>query len=183
LPELPIQRASRYVNDFEFSREDAMILAQEKETSDYFEEVAKLSGNPRSALNWITVELFRELKESKLEVRDSKISPMGLGALIRLVDQKTISGKIGKEVFAEMWRSGSDPGVIVKQKGLQQISDNTSLEPIADKIIAKNPNQVKEYKEGKTKLLTFFVGQMMKETKGQASPEQVHKILKEKLGG
>ncbi|RME15819.1 MAG: Asp-tRNA(Asn)/Glu-tRNA(Gln) amidotransferase subunit GatB [Bdellovibrio sp.] len=182
LPELPIYRARRFQEEFKIPEYDAFVLTQEKDIADYFEEVAEQSGNPKAASNWVMVELLREIKESKKEISNVKIQPKQLAQLIKMIDSKQISGKIAKTVFAEMWERGQDPQFIVKEKGLVQISDPSSIEKMVEEVLSSSPQQVKQYREGKKKVFGYFVGQVMKATKGQANPELVNKILKEKLG-
>ena len=181
LPELPLARADRFVNAYRLPDYDAGVLTQERDIADYFEEAARACGNPKAASNWIMTELMRELNESKKEISQSPISAALLGRLISLIDVGTISGKIAKTVFSEMWSTGRDPEVIVKEKGLTQITDSGAIEKIIDSVLAANPNEVEQYRGGKEKVFGFFVGQVMKASKGQASPELVNGLLKKKL--
>ena len=181
LPELPLERAIRFQSEYKLPEYDALLLTEEKDCAEYYESVAKASGNPKSSSNWIMSELMRELNESKKGIAESPVTSHHLADLIRLVDKKTISGKIAKVVFLDMWSTGKSPLEIVKEKGFVQITDESVISKIADKVIEGNPNQVEQYKSGKDKLFGFFVGQVMKVTKGQANPEAVNKILKEKL--
>ena len=181
LPELPLARAQRFIADYKIPEYDALILTQEKDLADYYEKVVTISKNPKSASNWVMTDLLRELNDSKKEVTDSPISAEALGQMIGLIDNGTISGKIAKTVFGGMWSTGKEPAVIVKEKGLTQITDTSAIEKIIDEILATNPNEVEQYRAGKEKLMGFFVGQAMKASKGQASPEIVNGILKKKL--
>jgi len=181
IPELPIARADRFINDYKLPQYDALILTQDKPLADYFEEVTKIGKNPKAASNWVMSELLRELNESKKDVTDSPIPAANLGQLIALIDDGTISGKIAKTVFAEMWASGKEPTVIVKEKGLTQITDTSAIEKMIDEVLAANPSEVEQYRAGKEKLFGFFVGQAMKASKGQASPDVLNGILKKKL--
>ncbi|MES2964620.1 MAG: Asp-tRNA(Asn)/Glu-tRNA(Gln) amidotransferase subunit GatB [Bdellovibrionota bacterium] len=183
LPELPLARAKRFVDDLKIPEYDALVLTQEKELADYFEEVAAKSGNAKAASNWIMTDLMRELNESKKDVAQSPIPAPKLAGLIQLIDKGTISGKIAKTVFTEMWASGGDAETIVKEKGLTQITDTKAIEAIIDQVIAANPKETAEYRGGKEKVFGFFVGRVMKETKGQASPDVVNGLLKTKLKG
>lgn len=183
LPELPLARLHRFHKDYGLSLDDAQNLIEERDLSDYFELVSKACGNPRAAANWIMVELLREMHESKTNVNDLPVSASQLGRLIVLVDSGKISGKMGKSIFHEMWKSGKDPEEIVKAKGMVQISDEGALAEVIDQILAKNQSQVEEFRSGKEKILGFFVGQVMKATKGQANPEIVNRVLREKLKG
>ena len=181
LPELPIQRALRFQNEYGLPEYDALVLTQEKATADYFELVAKDCGNPKAASNWIMVELMRELKETDLSIENQPIKAKSLSALIQLIDKGTISGKMAKSVFVDMWKSGDDAEKIIKSKGLVQISDDSAIEKIVDDVLIKNPGPVQDYRSGKDKLFGFFVGQVMKASKGQANPEAVNRILLKKL--
>ncbi|MFN8944178.1 MAG: Asp-tRNA(Asn)/Glu-tRNA(Gln) amidotransferase subunit GatB [Pseudobdellovibrionaceae bacterium] len=183
LPELPAARTKRFQTAFGLPLYDADVLTSEKEFADYFEKTALVSKNPKAASNWIMSDLMRELNENKLDVTRSPISPQMLGEMILLIDQGTISGKMAKTVFVEMWKSGKDPASIVKEKGLVQITDTAAIEKIIDEVLVANPTEVAAFRGGKTKLMGFFVGAAMKATKGQASPEMVNKILAQKLQG
>lgn len=181
LPELPIARATRFVETLGLPDYDAQTLTHEIDVANYFEEAARVGGNAKSAANWIMTELMRELNESKKEIADSPISAQQLGEMIGLIEKGTISGKIAKTVFAEMWATSKNPADIVKEKGLMQITDTAAIEKIVDEILAANPSVVADYRSGKEKLFGFFVGQAMKASKGQASPDVMNQILKKKL--
>lgn len=181
LPELPIARANRFHEQLGIPKIDAGILTDEKDLADYFETVAEFCKNPKAAANWIMVELLRELNANKISIQDSPVKPLNLGKLIQLIDQGKISGKIAKTIFVEMWKTGTDPEVVVKEKGLAQVSDTGSIEKMIDEVLAANPSQVAEYRAGKTKVFGFFVGAAMKASKGQANPDLVNEILKKKL--
>lgn len=183
MPELPLIRAQRFIDDYNLPEYDAFLLISEKALSEYFESVAKVSGNPKSASNWIMSDLIRELNDNKKEVSESPISAENLGKMISEIDKGTISGKIAKTVFTEMWSSGKDPQTIIKEKGLVQITDSSAIEKIISDVINANPAQLAEYRGGKEKVFGFFVGQVMKASKGQASPEMVNDLLKQKLKG
>ncbi len=183
LPELPIARAERFISEYKLPEYDAFVLTQEKALAEFFEKVAAVSGNPKAASNWVMTDLLRDLNENKLDVTQSPISAENLGKMISLIEKGTISGKIAKTVFAEMWKAPKDPETIVKEKGLVQITDSSAIEKIIDDVIAANSGQVAEYRAGKEKLFGFFVGQVMKLSKGQASPDAVNDLLKSKLKG
>lgn len=183
LPELPLARIQRFVEKMGLPQYDAEVLTAEKEIADYFEVTAEICGNPKAASNWIMTELLRELNQAQKTIDQSPISPQNLGKMVALVEKGTISGKMGKTVFAEMWSSGSDPESIIKEKGLSQISDPNALAKIVDDVIAANAQQVTDYRGGRTKLFGFFVGAVMKASKGQANPEMVNSLLLEKLKG
>ncbi len=181
LPELPIARAQRFMSTHGLPEYDALVLTAEKELSDYFEAVAKVANNSKAASNWVMTELLRELNQAGKHIAQSPIKPEQLGKMILLIDKGTISGKMGKQVFIDMWQSGKDPEIIVKEKNLVQISDTGAIEKIIDEVIAANAQQAADYRGGRTKLFGYFVGAAMKATKGQANPELVNKILTEKL--
>ncbi len=181
IPELPLARALRFVQSHGLPEYDASILTMERELADFFEETAKISGSAKASSNWIMTDLLRELNLANKTINQSPISPAKLGHMIALIEKGTISGKIGKQVFQEMWDSGKDPEVIIKEKNLVQISDVSAIEKIIDDVLAANAAQVADYRGGKTKLLGFFVGAAMKATKGQANPDVVNKILLDKL--
>ncbi len=183
LPELPIARAERFVQAHGLPESDAFVLTSEKDLADYFEIAAKVSGNSKATSNWVMTELLRELNNSNKNVVDSPIKPEALGKLVGLIEKGTISGKIAKQVFSEMWQTGKDAELIVKEKGLVQISDSGAVEKIVDEVLAANAANVAEYRAGKLKILGFFVGAVMKATKGQANPDLVNKILTDKLKG
>jgi len=184
LPELPIARLERFIQQYSIPAYDAQILTSEKAMADYFEDVVKICGNGKASSNWIMTELLRELNDSKLEITKSPISSRHLGEMIALIEKGTISGKIAKAVFSEMWKNpGQAPEAIVKAKGLVQVSDSGAIEKFVDDVIAASPAQVAEYRGGKEKLFGFFVGQVMKAAKGQANPEMLNEILKKKLKG
>lgn len=183
LPELPLARATRFQQAFQLPEYDSFVLTQEKNIADYFEAVAEKSGNPKAASNWIMTELLRELNEAKVEVEQSPVSAGHLAEMIQMIDKKEISGKMAKDVFAEMWKTKSSPKDIVKAKGMSQITDSSAIEKIIEDVMNASAQAVADYRGGKTKLFGFFVGQVMKASKGQANPEMVNKILLEKLKG
>lgn len=183
LPELPNEKVERFISAYGLPDYDAHVLTQERDMAEYFEKVADLSKNPKAASNWIMGELVRNLKEEKKEIKESPVSEENLAKMIELIDNKTISGKMGKSVFAEMWSAAKAPEVIIKEKGLVQITDPSAIEKIIDDIIAANSSQVEQYRLGKDKLFGFFVGQVMKASKGQANPDLVNQVLLKKLKG
>ena len=180
IPELPDDKKKRFIDKFNLSPYEANILVSDKETSEYFEKVIKNS-NVKLATNWITGELFALLNEKDLGITQSPISAENLSKLINLIKNGTISGKIAKTVFELMANGDLDPQKVVEEKGLKQESDPKALESLIDKVIAENPDKVKEYKSGKEKLFGFFVGQAMKASDGKANPKLVNHILKKKL--
>ena len=180
IPELPDEKKKRFIDKFNLSSYEANILVSDKETSEYFEKVIKNS-DVKLSTNWITGELFALLNENDLGIAQSPISAENLSKLINLIKDGTISGKIAKTVFELMANGDKDPQKIVEEKGLKQQSDPKTLELLIDKVIAENPDKVKEYKSGKEKLFGFFVGLSMKASDGKANPKLVNDILKKKL--
>jgi len=181
LPELPDDRKARFVGDLGLSSYDAGVLVAEKEVADYFEAVAT-GRDAKVAANWITGDLFGALNKADREVADSPIAAADLGALIDLITDDTISGRIAKDVFEEMFKTGRPPGEIVEEKGLRQVTDSGAIETIVDAILESNQDKVADYRGGKDKLLGFFVGQVMKQSQGKANPKIVNDLLKQKLG-
>lgn len=181
LPELPIPRAKRFQDEHGLPESDALVLTGEKDLADFYEATAHASKNFKSSANWIMTELLRELNTDNKQISESPIKPEQLGRMITLIDNGTISGKIAKTLFQEMWKSGKDPEVLMKEKGLVQITDPTVIEKLVDDVLAANAQNVQGYKSGKTNLFGFFVGAVMKASKGQANPDLVNKILQEKL--
>jgi aspartyl-tRNA(Asn)/glutamyl-tRNA(Gln) amidotransferase subunit B len=183
LPELPLARAQRFQTDYQLPAYDSFVLTTEKALADYFEAVAKASNNAKAASNWVMGELLRELNEAKLDVEKSPIAAAQLAEMIAMIDSKEISGKMAKDVFLEMWKTSKAPKEIVKAKGMSQITDTSAIEKIVDEVMAANATAVADYRGGKVKLFGFFVGQVMKASKGQANPEMVNQILTAKLKG
>jgi aspartyl-tRNA(Asn)/glutamyl-tRNA(Gln) amidotransferase subunit B len=181
LPELPKAKAERFQKEYGLPEYDSLVMTSDKTMSIYFEDVAKLSKNSKSASNWIMGELLKNLKEDKVEFEDIKIKAGSLADMIKMIDSGKISGKIAKQVFQEMWNTGEDSTKIIESKGLSQISDPKLVEEIVDKVLAASPGQIEQYRSGKSNLYGFFVGQVMKESKGQANPALINKFLKEKL--
>ncbi len=180
LPELPDLLKKRLVNDFGITPYDASILVEEKDYVDFYQKAANGKDGKLTA-NWMITELFGALKKENISLSNSPISPEKLGQLIALISDGTISGKIAKDVFAEMMKSKKSPSNIVKEKGLEQVSDDTEILKLIDKVISENEDKVKDYLGGKDKLFGFFVGQVMKLSQGKANPGIVNKLLKEKL--
>ncbi|HKS54119.1 MAG TPA: Asp-tRNA(Asn)/Glu-tRNA(Gln) amidotransferase subunit GatB [Steroidobacteraceae bacterium] len=184
LPELPDEKASRYTEKFGLSPYDAGVLTASREMGDYYEAVvAKVPGQEKLAANWVMGELSAALNKDSLEVTHSRIdAPRLAGLLTRIVDE-TISGKIAKEVFEQMWLEGQDADAIIQAKGLRQITDTAAIEKTIDEVMVANPKQLADYRSGRDKLFGFFVGQVMKVTGGKANPAQVNELLKRKLSG
>ncbi|GAB6180261.1 Asp-tRNA(Asn)/Glu-tRNA(Gln) amidotransferase subunit GatB [Desulfotomaculum defluvii] len=181
LPELPDQRRARYIQEYGLPEYDASILTLTKEISDYFEEAIEHYNNPKAISNWLMGELSRLLNAAGLDITACKIKPAQLAEMLKLIDKGTISGKIAKTVFEEMFVSGKEPETIVKEKGLVQISDEGAIASIVEQVIAANPKSVQDYHAGKKQAIGFLVGQVMRATKGKANPEMVNKMLQEKL--
>ncbi len=181
VPELPVAKRTRFQKQFGINEEDATLLTSERTLANFFEAVGEKSKNYKSSANWIMVELLRELKDRKLAIDQSPISAERLAELILLIDSGATNGKIAKRIFEEMWTNPNPPSHIQNSLGLVQISDTSAIEKIVEEVLAEFPNQVVEYKSGKTKVIGFFVGQIMKRSKGQASPDVVNTILLKKL--
>ena len=181
LPELPDAKKARFVSEYDLTQADSEILVAEKETAEYFEEVA-MGRDARLAANWVIHELFAILKKAGTHISDSPVAAGELGKLVGLVSNKVISSRIAKEVFEEMVAEGKDPEVIVEEKGLKQITNVAEIEIAIDNVIADNADQVQKYKEGNKKLLGWFVGQVMKTTQGKANPQMVNELMQNKLG-
>jgi len=180
LPELPDEKKRRFVEDYGLPLYDATILAMDREKADFFEAVAK-GRDGKMAANWVMGDFFGALNKMDRDISDSPVSADQLGGLIDLIADKTISGKIAKDVFAIMLEEGGDPADIVEKRGLKQVTDTGAIEKVVDDIIAANPDQVAQVKE-KPKTMGWFVGQVMKATGGKANPQAVNEILKAKLG-
>ncbi|MCH6579957.1 MAG: Asp-tRNA(Asn)/Glu-tRNA(Gln) amidotransferase subunit GatB, partial [Nitrospinae bacterium] len=181
LPELPEQKRKRFVTEYRLPEYDAGVLTRSKALADYFESCVKLFDQPKTLSNWIMGDLLRELKNNDQDIEDCPVTPERLTDLLKLIDDGTISGKMAKTVFEEMVASGKPPAEIVKARGLTQITDESALRAMVEEVIAANPAQVADYKGGKDKLMSFFVGQVMKASKGQANPALVNRYLKDKL--
>ncbi len=180
-PELPAERKSRFIEEMELTEEDAELISSEKDVADYFEAVLDTHNEPKKVVNWIKGEFLREVNQSDIKIVDCKFTPEMMAKLIQLVEKDTISIKIGKDIFNEIFAEGLDPEKYVKDKGLVQISDSSSLEAVVDKVLADNPAEVEAFKGGKKKLMSFFMGQIMRETKGKANPGMVSKMISQKL--
>ena len=180
LPEMPEQRVARYVQNG-LTEYEAGVLTVSKETSDYFEECLRTYSNPKMVSNWIMGDLSRLLNSVNMEISDCKVKPEQLAAMLKMIDDGTISGKIAKTVFEEMFETGKDPEVVVKEKGLVQISDESAIAAVVDEVIAANPRSVEDFRNGKDKAIGFLVGQIMKATKGKANPQLVNKLLINRL--
>jgi aspartyl-tRNA(Asn)/glutamyl-tRNA(Gln) amidotransferase subunit B len=182
LPELPDSIKDRLMNDYGLSAYDASVITEERETAAFYE--AASDGRDRKLVaNWMTVELFGALNKAGLDLASSPVSPGALGGLVDLISDGTISGRIAKDVFADMMVSGKQAADIVEEKGLKQVSDSGAIEALIDDVMAANEDKVAEYRGGKDKLFGFFVGQVMKQSGGQANPGMVNQVLRAKLDG
>ena len=181
LPELPDARKERYMESYGLTSYDADYLTNDKARADYFEAMVAAGADPKEAANWLMGDFAKKLSQSGLEMAEAPVTAAALADLLGLIGKGTISGKIAKKVFSDMWETGKDAETIVKEKGLVQISDTGALEELADRIIAANPQSVADFKAGKKKAVGFLMGQIMKETKGKANPQVVNGILTKKL--
>jgi aspartyl-tRNA(Asn)/glutamyl-tRNA(Gln) amidotransferase subunit B len=178
LPELPDARRQRFIQQYALPEYDAALLTQTRGVADYFEETAKLAGNPKAASNWVMGEVLRNMKERAIAIDGIPISPAALAGLIAIVEQGTISSTVAKDVFAKMYDTGRPAADIVAADGLAQISDTSSLEPLVNKIVAAHPDVIAEIKAGKDRKFQFLVGQVMKETRGKGDPKIVSELLR-----
>ena len=180
--ELPDSRRQRFISQYGLPEYDADLLTSEKSLAEWFEQAVKLGGDPKTVSNWMMGELMSLLNEKNKQIEECGLKPEQLVGLLELIDKGIISGKIAKTVFEEMYKTGKNPDTIVKEKGLVQISDEADIEKAVNEILEKNPEEVERFKAGDEKLMGFFVGQIMKVTKGKANPQIVNELLKKKLG-
>jgi len=183
LPELPDAKRIRYTTELGLPEYDAEVLSASREIADYFDACVALYPQAKPVSNWVMGEVLRALKEDNREIADCPVTPELLTGMLKLVENGTISGKIAKTVFDEMYKTGKEPSRIVEEKGLVQVSDTGAIEKIIDQVLAANPDNVAEYRDGKDKLFGFFVGQVMKASKGKANPALVNEMLLKKLKG
>ena len=181
LPELPEQKRERYVKEFSLTDYDAHVLTLDRNLAAYFEHAAEHSKAPKLVANWIIGDFMRLLGERKMELADCPVKPESLAAMVDLIQSGAINGKIAKTVFEEMFQTGKEPDAIVREKGLVQVSDESAITGFVDQVIAANPAQVQQYRDGKTAVIQYLVGQVMKTSRGKANPQMVLKLLKEKL--
>ncbi len=181
LPELPEQKRERFVGEYDIPEYDAGVLTTSRAMANYYEECVSLYNEPKIISNWIMGELLRELKNNQHSIETCPVKPKGLISLLKLIDEGTINAKMGKTVFEDMYRTGKPAKAIVKEEGLTQIIDSSIIESLVDQVLESNPEQVEQYKGGKEKVFGFLVGQVMKESKGQANPSLVNKLLKERI--
>ncbi|HLS90458.1 MAG TPA: Asp-tRNA(Asn)/Glu-tRNA(Gln) amidotransferase subunit GatB [Limnochordia bacterium] len=185
LPELPDQKAARFVAEFGLPKYDAQVLTASKEVAAFFEATVERFGEPKTVSNWVMGEILRLIKEMEIDIEQEPIpiSPEGLAELLGLVRQGTISNNVGKEVLETMFKTGKSAAEIVKEQGLEQISDTGELEALVDQVIAENPGPVEDVRSGKAKAIGFLVGQVMKASRGKANPQRVNEILRQRLLG
>jgi len=183
LPELPSKKRNKYVNELGLSPYDSRVISDEIYMANFFEDTVANNVDPKLASNWITSDIVGYLKANKLSFSELQLSPENLAEMINMISNNTISGKIAKEILPELIEKNISPKNLVEEKGLAMISDSASILPIIDQLIIEYPNEVESFKNGKAKLLGFFVGQLMKRTKGKADPKLANKLLSEKLNG
>ena len=183
LPEMPKEKKDRFVKDYQIPRYNAQVLTESKALADYFETACKHGGNPAGISNWILSELLRELKQNKIEIEDCPIKPEYISELVVLIEKGTISGKMGKDVFARMYNTCASPSAIVEEQGMVQVKDEGQIADVINKVLEENPDQVKAWVDGREQLFGFFVGQIMKASRGKANPGMVNSLLKQKLEG
>jgi len=183
LPELPIQKRERFVAEYQIPEYDAQILTSTKPLSAFYEETTRLFPEPKTVSNWMMGDLLRELKKDEREIDQCPLTPLHLAEMLKMIKEGTISGKIAKDVFEEMYRTGEHPATIVKEKGWIQILDEAEIARAIQRVVDANPKLVDDYRKGKEKLFGFLVGEVMKETKGKANPKLVNELLRKKLKG
>lgn len=183
MPELPEHRRNRFIEQYGLSFADASQLVSERALADYYEAAVESSGNARATANWIRSELLRELEAGGMSATESPVSPVDLGALVRLIDEEKISGKQGKDVLVEMFKTGKTAEAIVAEQGLVQVSNTAEIDQLIDEVISANPGQLESYRSGREALFGFFVGQVIKASKGKANPKVVNERLRVKLQG
>jgi len=181
IPELPRAKKERLTKQYNIPEQNAEVLTSTRELADYFEETAKDCREYRKISNWIMSEVLMVLKEKKISIDEFSVPPKDVAELVNLIENGTISGKIAKDVFQDMVETGTPPADVIKKKGLEQIADSASIEKTIDTVLTEYQKEVTDYLNGKEKLYGFFVGQVMKATRGKANPGMVNRILKEKL--
>jgi aspartyl-tRNA(Asn)/glutamyl-tRNA(Gln) amidotransferase subunit B len=183
LPELPFEKRARFVREYQIPEYDAEILTSTKAMASYYEECIRLFPEPKTVSNWMMGELLRELKRDEREIDQCPVTPQHLAEMLQMMKGGTISGKLAKDVFEEMYRTGERPEKIVRDKGWVQIQDEGEIEKAVERAVEANPKLVEDYRKGKEKLFGFFVGEVMKATKGKANPKLLNELLKKKLKG
>jgi len=181
LPELPDQRRARFAAEYGIPAYDAVVLTGTRELADYFEETIRQGAKPKAAANWIMSELLALVNADGIPIKACRVRPQALAALLSSIERGTISGKIGKTIFEDMYRTGVDPEAVIESKGLLQVSDVDALTAVIDHVLAESPKELAQYRAGKDKLFGFFVGQVMKRTEGKANPGRVNELLKARL--
>lgn len=183
IPELPDERRNRYMNEYGLPEYDAGVLTASKDTADFFDQAVQSGADAKAVSNWMMGELLGYLNAQELELKDVRVTPQGLGQMVKLIDAGTISSKIAKKVFKEMMETGKDAETVVEEQGLKQISDEGELKGIVQEIVANNPQSVTDFQNGKDKAIGALVGQVMKATKGKANPQMVNELLREEMKG
>lgn len=183
MPEFADEKAKRFINEYKLNEMEAATLSSEQELAEYYEEVVKVSDDARLAANWVLTEILRVLKEKNISIEEFSVEPENIGKLIKLIKANTISSKIAKDVFEILLSENKDPEIIVKEKGLVQITDNSEIEKIVEQVLAENPQSVEDYKAGKSNALKYLVGQSMRLSKGKANPQMINEMILARLEG
>lgn len=183
MPEFADEKAKRFINEYKLNEMEAATLSSEQELAEYYEEVVKVSDDSRLAANWVLTEILRVLKEKNISIEEFSVESKNIGKLIKLIKANTISSKIAKDVFEILLSENKDPEIIVKEKGLVQITDNSEIEKIVEQVLAENPQSVEDYKAGKSNALKYLVGQSMRLSKGKANPQMINEMILARLEG
>jgi len=183
MPEFADEKAKRFINEYKLNEMEAATLSSEQELAEYYEEVVKVSDDARLAANWVLTEILRVLKEKNISIEEFSVEPQNIGKLIKLIKVNTISSKIAKDVFEVLLSENKDPEIIVKEKELVQITDNSEIEKIVEQVLAENPQSVEDYKAGKSNALKYLMGQSMRLSKGKANPQMINEMILAKLKG
>ena len=183
MPEFADEKAKRFINEYKLNEMEAATLSSEQELAEYYEEVVKVSDDARLAANWVLTEILRVLKEKNISIEEFSVEPENIGKLIKLIKANTISSKIAKDVFEILLSENKDPEIIVKEKGLVQITDNSEIEKIVEQVLAENPQSVEDYKAGKSNALKYLMGQSMRLSKGKANPKMINEMILARLEG
>jgi len=183
MPEFADEKAKRFINEYKLNEMEAATLSSEQELAEYYEQVVKVSDNARLAANWVLTEILRVLKEKNISIEEFSVESENIGKLIKLIKANTISSKIAKDVFEILLSENKDPEIIVNEKGLVQITDNSEIEKIVEQVLAENPQSVEDYKAGKSNALKYLVGQSMRLSKGKANPQMINEMILARLEG
>ncbi|BBM56217.1 aspartyl/glutamyl-tRNA amidotransferase subunit B [Leptotrichia trevisanii] len=183
MPEFADEKAKRFINEYKLNEMEAATLSSEQELAEYYEQVVKVSDDARLAANWVLTEILRVLKEKNISIEEFSVEPENIGKLIKLIKANTISSKIAKDVFEILLSENKDPEIIVKEKGLVQITDNSEIEKIVEQVLAENPQSVEDYKAGKSNALKYLVGQSMRLSKGKANPQMINEMILARFEG